>query len=514
MVDEKIVELKNIRKTFGDVVALEDLNLSFLKGEIRGLLGENGAGKSTLMNILYGLYHPDKGEIYLNGNLVKINSPYDSIKLGIGMVHQTSTLVPEFTAVENIILGTRQIKFGISENLNSEIDKMKDLSKELGLIFPLNTKVKELSAGEKQKIEIIRALYRNVKLLILDEPTTSLVESEFQQLLVSLRGLAKRGVTIIFITHKIKEVLEACDSVTVLRKGENQGTLYKSELTKERLVKMMFIEKKIQVNENALPQIEIGESTHTEKPICVFNNVYVEGSEKSTGLKNISFEIYGGEIFGVASVSGNGEKDLANCLTNPSQVKNGEIIINGEKINNKFLNKGVFAKGMFYTPEDRIKEGILLDASLVENVLLGHHSKNYFLKHKFLIDWGKTLSITKRIIKEFNVDTPNENIAIRKLSGGNIQKVVIGRALAFPINFLVTHNPTSGLDISTVEFIFKKLVEIRNCGGAVLWINEDLDELMMASDKIAILYKGEIKGILNRNEFDKYKIGLLMIGGT
>ena len=201
-------------------------------------------------------------------------------------------------------------------------------------------------------------------------------------------------------------------------------------------------------------------------------------------------------------------------MINSSQVNSGEIIINGEKITNKLPNKEVFVKGMFYTPEDRIKEGILLDASLVENVLLGHQSKSYFLKHKFLIDWGKVLNKTRRIIKEFNVDTPSENIAIRKLSGGNIQKVVIGRALAFPINFLVTHNPTSGLDISTVEFIFKKLVEIRNTAGAVLWINEDLDELMIASDKIAVLYKGEIKAILNRNEFDKYKIGLLMIGGT
>ena len=262
MTDEKIVELKNIRKTFGHVVAIKDLSLSFSKGEIRGLLGENGAGKSTLMNILYGLYRPDRGEIYLNGNLVRINSPYDSIKLGIGMVHQTSTLVPEFTAVENIILGIKRNKFNISENLNKDVDKIKRLSKELGLVFPLNIKVKKLSAGEKQKIEIIRALYRNVKLLILDEPTTSLVESEFQQLLISLRELTKRGVSIIFITHKIKEAIEACDSVTVLRKGKNQGMLSRAELTKERLVKLMFLEKEIQVTENALPQEQLPPEQH------------------------------------------------------------------------------------------------------------------------------------------------------------------------------------------------------------------------------------------------------------
>lgn len=514
MSDETIVELKHIRKTFGQVVAIGDLNLSFPKGEIRGLLGENGAGKSTLMNILYGLYHPDRGEIIFNGNLARINSPYDSIRLGIGMVHQTSTLVPEFTAVENIVLGIKHNKVDISEDAHREIDKIAHLSRELGLMFPFSIKVKELSAGERQKIEILRALYRNVKLLILDEPTTSLVESEFQQLLMSLQELVKRGVSVILITHKIKEVIEACDSVTVLRKGENQGTLSKAELTKERLVKLMFVEKQIEVTESALPQVAIGDSQLTEKPICVFNEVCVEGSEKDAGLRNVSFQVYGGEILGVASVSGNGEKDLANCLTGSSRVRSGEITINGETISNRSPNRGVFATGMSYTPEDRIREGILRDGSLVENVLLGHQSKAYFLKHRLLIDWGKVLDETGRIIREFNVDTPSESIAIGKLSGGNIQKVIIGRALAFPINFLVTHNPTSGLDISTVEFIFKKLVEIRNAAGAVLWINEDLDELMIASDRIAVLYKGEIKAILKRSEFDKYRIGLLMIGGA
>jgi len=265
MNNEIFVELKNIRKVFGSVVALDDVNFSVLKGEIHGLLGENGAGKSTLMNILYGLYSPDKGEIYIEGNKVKINSPYDSIKLGIGMVHQVSTLVPQFNAIENIILGTSEDKYRLK--IEEEREKIKNISKDLGLEFPLDVKVKDLSAGLKQKIEIVRAIYRGAKLLILDEPTTSLVESEFKDLLRTLRSLVKKGVTIIFITHKMREVLEACDRVTILRRGKVQGTLDKEDMTTDNIVKMMFIEKDIKVTESALPKVELPESKKSPKPI-------------------------------------------------------------------------------------------------------------------------------------------------------------------------------------------------------------------------------------------------------
>ncbi|HPB33816.1 MAG TPA: ATP-binding cassette domain-containing protein [Caldisericia bacterium] len=241
MNNEIFVELKNIRKVFGTVIALDDVNFSVIKSEIHGLLGENGAGKSTLMNILYGLYSPDKGEIYIEGNKVKINSPYNSIKLGIGMVHQVSTLVPQFNAIENIILGTIEDKYRLK--IEEEKEKIIKLSKELGLEFPLDVKVKDLSAGLKQKIEIVRAIYRGAKLLILDEPTTSLVESEFKDLLRTLKSLVKKGVTIIFITHKMREVVEACDRVTILRRGKVQGTLNKENMTTENIVKMMLLKK-------------------------------------------------------------------------------------------------------------------------------------------------------------------------------------------------------------------------------------------------------------------------------
>ncbi|MCD6121794.1 MAG: ABC transporter ATP-binding protein [Spirochaetales bacterium] len=510
MSNKNIVELKNIRKVFGEVVALDNIDFSIEKGKIHGLLGENGAGKSTLMNILYGLYLPDNGTIIIDGKKVKITSPYTSIKYGIGMVHQVSTLVGEFTAVENIILGTKGEMFRLS--LEKEAKKIKDLSEEFGLPFPLSVKVKELSSGIKQKIEIIRSLYRNVRLLILDEPTTSLVQSEFQQLLKSLQILVKRGVTVVFITHKIKEVMEACDTVTVLRKGTVQGSLIHEEMTKENLVKLMFIEKDIEVTESALPAVILPKQKKSPKPVLEFKNVSIPGGDKSVGLKNISFELYGGEILGVAAVSGNGEKELAETSVHTERMSEGDILLEGKSISN-LSTLEIFKKGIAYTPEDRIREGILPEGSITENIVLGHQTEERFLKRGVFINWDQVREAAKKTIKDYNIYTPGEDLAVRRLSGGNIQKAIIGRAYVSPVKALITHNPTSGLDISTVEFIFEKLVETRSKGGAVLWINEDLDELMILSDRIAVLHRGELRKIFLRNEFDKYKIGLLMIGG-
>ena len=510
MVESDYLYCKNISKTFGKVKALDDINFIVRKGEIHGLLGENGAGKSTLMNILYGLYNQNKGDIFLEGKKIKIKSPVDSIKNGIGMVHQISTLVPEFTAVENIMLGTPGEKFSLP--VSREKEKILKISEDFGLQFPLNVKVKELSAGVKQKIEIVRALYSGATLLIMDEPTTSLVESEFQQLLKSLKVFVKNGVTVIFITHKIKEVMEACTAVTVMRKGKVQARVAEKDLEVENLVKLMFMEQDIEVTESALPNVYLPENPVSKNPIIEVRNVSITGDDTSPGLKDISFDIYGGEIFGVAAVSGNGEKQIAECIVNPSVLDSGEIRINGESITN-LSTLEVFSRGIFYTPEDRIKEGILNEGSIKENVLLGHHDESRFLKRNVFIDWDEAAAAARDVIKEFNVDTPSEDLSVRRLSGGNIQKTIMGRAFISPLKLLVTHNPTSGLDISTVEFIFRKLVELRNNGSGVLFVNEDLDELMIVSDRIAVLHNGQLKGIFKRSEFDKFKIGLLMIGG-
>ncbi len=505
----ELLRCENVCKTFGSVKALDDVNFAVQKGEIHGLLGENGAGKSTLMNILYGLYNPDKGKVFLSGEAITISSPLDSIKNKIGMVHQVSTLVPEFTALENIMLGSEGGNFSLPE---AKVKKnVLKLSEEFGLSFPIDEKVKNLSAGVKQKIEIIRSLYGGANLLILDEPTTSLVESEFHQLLKSLKIFVEKGVTVIFITHKIKEVMEACNAVTVMRKGKIQSTVQGEDLGVESLVKLMFMEQDIEVNESALPKVNLPKSKVSSEPVLELKNVCVLGSDEHHSLEDISFKIYGGEILGVAAVSGNGEKSIAECVVNPSIVNKGEMLVDGESIiSDSILD--VFDKGVFYTPEDRIHEGILNEGSVKENVLLGHHRRDKFLKKKIFVKWDEVSLAAKKVIKEFNVATPDENLSIRRLSGGNIQKTIMGRAFVSPLKLLVTHNPTSGLDISTVEFIFNKLVELRSAGSGVLFVNEDLDELMIVCDRIAVLHDGKLKGIFKRSEFDKYKIGLLMIG--
>ncbi len=462
------------------------------------------------MNILYGLYSPDGGELYLEGKRTSIRSPFDSIRHGIGMVHQVSTLVGEFDAVENIIIGTKGNSFSLP--IAAERARVEEICSRFGLQFPLDIKAKELSAGIKQKIEIVRALYREARLLILDEPTTSLVESEFLQLLESLQVLVKDGVTVIFITHKIKEVMEACASVAVLRKGRLQGVLSHEEMTKESLVKLMFQEKDIQVNESALPKVELPPTTRAEEPVLRLLDVTTSGSEGKRNLKSVSLELYSGEILGVAAVSGNGEKELAQVLVDPRRLAGGDIRLDGRSIR-RLSTPEVLARGLAYTPEDRIQEGILPDASITDNILLGHHAEKRFLGGGSFVRWNSVRNAARKVIEDYDVHTPSEALNIRRLSGGNIQKVIVGRAYVSEVKVLVTHNPTSGLDISTVKFIFGKLVETRNGGGAVLWINEDLDELMIICDRIAVLHDGKLRAVFTRGQFDKYRIGLMMIGG-
>jgi len=508
-----ILETRGISKRFGEVQALYKVDFSVRKGEIHGLLGENGAGKSTLMNILYGLYKPDEGEIYMEGRKVHIHSPQDSLKLGIGMIHQMSTLVPEFTAVENIVLGTEESGSRVRLDFSSARKEILKLSEKFGLKFPLDVKVKELSAGTKQKIEIIRALYRKAKILILDEPTAYLVGDEFDQLLKSLKVLVENGVTVIFITHKIREVMQACHRASVLKGGRMQGTVEIDKTTKEELVSLMFTGQNIDVTDSALPNVVPEPVKRSEKPICVVKNLNTRPIVKDgIVLKDVSFEVYGGEIFGIAGISGNGQKELAEAIVNPSIIASGEVVINGNPISN-LSTIDIFKMGVFYTPEDRVYEAILPTASIKKNLLLGHHRDEAFLEKTRTLRWNRIKGVSKELIRKFNVKTPHEELEIRKLSGGNIQKVVFARALMNPIDLLVTHNPTAGLDMSSVKFVFEQLLDLRKNGKAILYLNEDLDELMIVSDRIGVLHEGCLVAIFHRDEFDKNRIGALMIGG-
>lgn len=508
--ENKVLEVKKINKSFREVQALKDVDFDLNEGEIHGLLGENGAGKSTLMNILYGLYKEDSGEIYIKGEKVDLNSPLDSIEKGIGMIHQSSTLVYEFTALENLILGTKGNKMSL--DLKEAEKKILQTQKDFGLAFPLHIKVKNLSAGVKQKVEIIRAIYRGVNILILDEPTTSLIENEFEQLLKSLKLMVKKGVTIVFITHKIREVLKACDRASVLTDGVMQGTLDTAKADKEDLVNLMFKKDEIDITDSALPVIDLPEVEKSKEPVLSLKNLSFKSKEKDgADLKSLSFDIYGGEILGIAGISGNGQKELAEVLIDPNNITEGEIILSGEKINGLTTNQ-IFNKNVFYIPEDRKKDGILGSGDIKDNILLGHQREQRF-KSNGLINWDKVKNQAKEIINEFKVKTPDEKQQINKLSGGNIQRVIIGRALMNELDLLVTHSPTAGLDITSVKFVFNKLLELRSKGTAVLYINEDLDELIQVCDRIGVIREGKLVKIFKQTDFNKRVIGAKMIGG-
>ncbi len=503
-----VVEMSDIRKSFGGMVALNDVSFSLREGEIHGLLGENGAGKSTLMNVLYGLYRQDSGTVRINGEQTHFTSPADSIRSGIGMVHQVSTLVPSYTAVENIIIGSRESAL----DLEKHTQKIENVCQEFGFDIPLRTKVEHLSVGVRQKIEIVRALYKNANILILDEPTTSLVESEFDQLKKSLRSMSERGISSIFITHKIREVRDVCDRATVLRKGHLEGTVCLKSTTKEELVSLMFMEKNITITDSALPLIHSRPLQRSETPVCELSGVRVKGKEKGSGLRGLSLKIYGGEILGVAGVSGNGQKELSEAIINPASLIDGDILLKGRSITTSTTCE-VFRSGVAYTPEDRMRESILPEGSLVQNLMLAHFSERQFHAQRVFLNWPKAAQKTREIISAFDVRAQSEKAICRRLSGGNIQKIVLGRALVNPVDLLIVDNPCSGLDIATVELILNKLVDIRNAGKAVLWINEDLDELMLCSDRIAVLYNGELVGEIEKKEFDKRLLGEMMTGG-
>jgi len=501
----------HITKEFGSLKALDDVSFEIEKGQIHGLLGENGAGKTCLMKILFGLYQPTAGEISFMGKPVKIKNPQDAIDMGIAMVHQIPSLVPELTAVENIIIGTPGDQYVLP--IKRERAKIKEIADRLEFPFPLDTKIKDLSAGVKQKIEIVRSLYRGATFLILDEPTTALVEKEFEQLRVTLRSLVDSGVTVVFITHKMREVMAACDSVTVLRKGKVQGSLSSSEMSKEKLVKLMFAEKDMAVTDSALPEVTLPEVTRSPQPVLELKEICSCGCAENAALRGVSFEVYGGEIFGVASVAGNGERELANCILSPNYYCGGDILLEGKTIRDyttrELLENGVVG----YTPEDRSNDGMLTGASIRNNIILGHQRESQFSKMKMFVNWLNASKAAQNAISEYTIDAPNERANISQLSGGNAQRVVIARALLNQVKLFVTHNPTMGLDFSSVQFIFNKMIDIRSKGGAVLWINADLDELMIVADRIGVFYEGEIKEIFTRDQFDKYRIGAKMIGG-
>ncbi|MEA3313148.1 MAG: ABC transporter ATP-binding protein [Caldisericota bacterium] len=498
--DEIIVQTKGITKYFPGVLANDHIDFELKKGEIHTLLGENGAGKSTLMNILDGIYHPDKGEIYINGNEVHIRSPFDAMTNSIGMIHQHFMLVDTLTVLENVALGLKSQGFYIRKP--EIVKQIKQISQKYHFNINPHSKIWQLSVGEQQRVEIIKTLFRGAVILILDEPTAVLTPQESNDLFKILKGLVKEGKSIIFISHKLDEVMEISDRITVLKKGKVVGTVNKKDVTKSYLAKMM-VGREVLFNLERKPLKRKGDVLKV-KELEAYNDKGIKA------LKKISFTVAAGEIFGIAGISGNGQKILAQVITGLRRATNGKVILNEKDITNA-SPKAITSSGVNYIPPDRLKVGLIPNLNTVENAILRSYDREPISKRNF-IDYEKATGYTKSLITKFNITVPRIDAPAKLLSGGNLQKLLLAREIAEKPKLLIAVHPTRGLDVGATEYIRKQLLKERDNGLAVLLISEDLDEILMVSDRIGVIYEGQIMDVINIEDAERNKIGLLMAG--
>jgi simple sugar transport system ATP-binding protein len=492
--------MRGIVKIFPGVVANEEVNFSVKRGEIHGLLGENGAGKTTLMSILYGLYKPDSGEILFDGEKVDFHSPRDAIRAGIGMVHQHFMLVSKMTALDNILLGYRTPRDPLMDYEWAR-KRIEELSKLYGIEVDLDEKIIDMSVGEQQRVEILKALFRDVKLLILDEPTSVLTPAESERLFRALRKMSERGLTVIFITHKLREALAVTDRITVLRKGKDVGTLITKDTNEMELARLMVGREVEMVIEKK--RSEIGSE------LLRLENVHARNDRGLPALKGINLSVRRGEILGLAGVSGNGQKELEEVIVGTRKIEKGRIIFDGRDVT-KMGVRNRMAMGISCIPEDRIETGMAPSLSVEENLILRDFAN--FSKKSFM-NFELVERHAKKLVLEFGIKTSSTKAAARTLSGGNIQRLIIARELSRDPLLLVASQPTRGLDVAGIEYVRKRLISFAEKGKAVLLISEDLEEIMQLSDRIAIIFEGEIKGILDREHADLDRIGIMMSGG-
>ncbi len=509
--DLVVLRMKDVRKVFGSTVALDNVNFELLKGEIHGLLGGNGAGKTTLMNVLFGLYRADSGEIMLRGEKINIQSPRDAIQAGIGMVHQHFLQVNNFSVIQNIVLGSN-VNHKFTMNLVDERQKIEELAERFGLNVDLDATIEFLPMGMRQKVEILKALYRGIDVLILDEPTTNLTPQEVDDLFHSLQEMVKRGMSIVFITHKLREVLSVCERISVLREGKNVLTLQRSQATEEAFVKAMVGDELDVESSIIFAEEGVAEATRAvgEQPVVQVQDLGLVSKDNLTLLKNINLTIHEGEILGLAGIAGNGQRELAEALLGVSPATSGHIFIDGKDMVG-LSSREMLEAGVAYIPEDRLSDGFLRKASVAQNLILGHHRRPPYAKGGF-IDWNSVTRISETLITEYNIKTQGPNDPGGNLSGGNIQRVMIARAFSQPSRLMVAHNPTRGLDIPSMDFVYTKMLARKVQGQATLLISENLDELLLLCDRMAVIFRGEIVGILDRNQFEKYEIGRMMSG--
>jgi ABC-type uncharacterized transport system ATPase subunit len=496
-----VMTMRSVGKTFGARRVLHDVDFDLFAGEVHVLAGENGAGKSTLMKVLYGLYQPDDGEIYLNGRLVRIYSPLDAIALGIGMIHQHFMLVESLTVAENVALGLPSSR-GLLTDLDQVSKRILELADIYGLQVVPDAYIWQLAVGQKQRVEIIKALYRGAALLILDEPTAVLTPQEVEEFFATVRQMVKDGHAVIFISHKLHEVIDISNRVTVLRDGRRIDSCDTAGCTKASLAQMMVGREVVMKPERA--QLEKGEVRLATRGLHAL-------SDRGTpALRGIDLDVHSGEILGVAGVSGNGQRELAEVITGLRPAARGQVLLEGEEVTGSSPG-ALTEKMMAYIPEERMRDGMIQDFTVAENLILREHQQEPYSRSGFL-NLQTVAGHADELIRTFQVKTPSRETLAKSLSGGNIQKLVLARELSRRPRVLVAAQPTRGLDIGATEYVHAQLLEQRQEGTAILLISEDLDEILSLADRIAVIYEGQIMGIVDGDEATAERIGLLMAG--
>ncbi len=496
-----IVSMKNITKVFPGVVANDRVDFEVNRGEIHALLGENGAGKTTLMNILYGVLQADEGTISIRGEEIRRHhSPRESIRMKVGMVHQHFALLPPLTVAENVILGSESMA-GMFIDVHSAIDRITEVSDTYGFdINPLAV-VQELSAGEQQRVEIIKVLIRGADILILDEPTALLTPQGITQLFKALRSLAEQGCTVIFISHKLDEVMDISHRITVLRDGRLVSTVLTSEMGSKELARMM-VDREV-VFRLKKPPRDPGDIVLQVEDLAALND------RRLSALDGLNLDVRSGEILGIAGVSGNGQKELCEVIWGLRRAEAGRILLNGKEITNQ-STKNIMVSGLGYVPADRLQRGSLNEFTVAENLILGQHDSDLFCRGRFL-DSSRIREHAERLIKSYNIKPTNSDARVRNLSGGNIQKMILAREISKTPSCLLVEQPTRGLDVGATEYVRQRLLDRRQEGTAILLISEDLEEIKNLSDRIAIMFRGQIVRIVPP-ETSVEQIGLMMAG--
>ncbi|WP_431799318.1 ABC transporter ATP-binding protein [Halobacillus andaensis] len=496
-----VIEMLNIRKEFPGIVANNNVNLQVKEGEIHALLGENGAGKSTLMNVLFGLYQPEKGEIKVRGEKVSVSDPNVANQLGIGMVHQHFMLVDTFTVTENIVLGSEPRK-GVTVDIKKAEKEVSELSKRYGLNVDPKAKVRDISVGMQQRVEILKTLYRGADILIFDEPTAVLTPQEIKELINIMKSLVSEGKSIILITHKLKEIMQVCDRCTVIRKGEGIGTVDVSGTNPDELASLMVgREVNFKTEKNPAEPKETYLSIH---------DLYVKDSRNVDMVKGLNLNVREGEIVGIAGIDGNGQSELIEAIAGLRKSQAGTITLHDNVITNLSTRK-VTQAGVSHIPQDRHKYGLVLDFPIGDNMVLQTYYQQPFSK-KGVMNFKNIYEKAKALIKEYDVRTPNELTKARALSGGNQQKAIIGREIDRSPDLIIAAQPTRGLDVGAIEFIHRKLIGERDKGRAVLLLSFELDEIMNLSDRIAVMFDGQIIAEVKPEETNEQELGLLMAG--